>query len=579
FSAGSEASREAASLLRDHFAPAGDDASLWEECLETVAQLAALDRLPGPVSWDVFLDALEEKFRRAARPAPPANDGVRALNAMDARGESFRVLILLGLEEGAFPRKIREDPFLSDADRSFLQQPGGHWIQPKLAGYDEEKLLFYLAASAASERLVCLFPRSDDAGKVAVPSLYLRELARAAGLDWDAGAAERVPRAPYEKWDGLRPEELSPKEITLQAARAGRGAESFLAAAGGDAPLFSAGRAAVEELKRAGEPGPLDGLAGPSADFARELSRRGLSATALNDYVSCPFRFFALRRLGLRAEEPLARGELDPRLRGKIHHAVLQKFYEDLSAAGHWKTPAADWRPFLERALDETFRVHDWRSLGLYPVLWESFRRRTGLLLRDFAAADLEELSLSGFAPVFFELALGPVPVEDQPVAWQGRLDRVDAAEAGNRFRVVDYKSRWGGGGRDLTKEVRRGAENQPLFYLELAARDPRLGLSRKPDGARYLPVDPGKKTKAEKLAFPAAVWEARRAELLRNAARLTEKLLAGEFPIRPDEERGGVCGLCDFPFLCRKSHPLTRVRAERADVIKIMAQREAPPS
>jgi hypothetical protein len=169
---------------------------------------------------------------------------------MEARGDSFRALFLIGLKEGVFPRAIREDPLLSDDLRRLLRDPGGYWILPKREGYDEEKLLFALLAGSARERLYLLYSRSREDGRAEVPSLYLRELARAAGLSLED--AERVPRPPLEKWEGEKG--LTEREAGLSDMLQGR--------------LSPGARPWRETIDRAsrlfggGPPGPHDGLAG-----------------------------------------------------------------------------------------------------------------------------------------------------------------------------------------------------------------------------------------------------------------------------------------------------------------------------
>ena len=111
------------------------------------------------------------------------------LNATAARGQSFRALFILGLNEGVFPRTIREDAFLRDRDRETLERDLGFKVNPKLAGFDEEKLVFTLLVNAAKERLYCLFQRSDESGRVLAPSWYLTELRRA--LEGHAEPVER----------------------------------------------------------------------------------------------------------------------------------------------------------------------------------------------------------------------------------------------------------------------------------------------------------------------------------------------------------------------------------------------------
>ena len=113
---------------------------------DALDESAAFDRLGKTCSWEEFLDVLERKLARATRSAGGGGLGVRALDAMDARGQRSRAVVLLGLKEKLFPRQIQEDPILRDAARAALRHPAGYWIGRKAAGHEEERLLFYLAA-------------------------------------------------------------------------------------------------------------------------------------------------------------------------------------------------------------------------------------------------------------------------------------------------------------------------------------------------------------------------------------------------------------------------------------------------
>ncbi|MDX6771173.1 MAG: hypothetical protein SF051_16710, partial [Elusimicrobiota bacterium] len=160
-------------------APLPAEADAWAAVHEALDALSAFDRLAAPCSWEEFLDAFERKLARAGRSASTGRRGARALDAMDARGHRFDALIVVGLQEGLFPRRVTEDPLLSDAARAALRHPGGWWLSTKAAGHEEERLLFALTVGAAAESLTLVFPRSDEEGRPTVPSTYLRELCRA----------------------------------------------------------------------------------------------------------------------------------------------------------------------------------------------------------------------------------------------------------------------------------------------------------------------------------------------------------------------------------------------------------------
>ncbi len=564
------AAEEAAEILRENFdAPVeGQEARVWERTLEAVESLKIFDRLSSRVSWGEFLETLEEKLQRETLEPGPPGEGVWLLNAMEARGQSFRVLFLMGLQEGLFPRQVREDPLLRDSVRNLLQDAAGYWILPKLAGYEEEKLLFALTVSAATERLYCLYPRSDEEGKAQVPSIYLRELCRACGLDFEKEAGERVPRQPLARLRSVPPTLLTPKEASLLAATAEQDPSPLWEALGTDAAWLREARAGVAALNRPGAPGPFDGLVDPPEEYMRLARRRGLSPTSLDVLAACPFQFYASRVLGLRLEDPTERGHLSPSVRGKIYHRVLQRFHETLKASGYWSRPAgAPWAPALERAAEEVFQEHGWEALGVYPLLWEAARRQMLHHLREFAAWDVADVRRTGLFPSFFERDMSvPWDVKKggagEGIRFCGRPDRLDMDPAGKRFRVIDYKTRWPAR-ESLKSRVLSMAAHQPPLYLEMA-RGVSETAGALPVGAFYYvleePTD-GERRPAQE--FSAEDWRAVRPSFLENLERLVEQMAAGRFFIAPDEGRGGVCGRCAFAAACRKAHPPSRRRAE----------------
>ena len=114
------------------------EANLNEKILALLDQLAGLDKVYDQVSLTDFSQIFQHWLERSSlTPRAEGVDGVRVLNAAAARGLSFRALFILGLNEGVFPRTIREDAFLRDRDREILERDLGFKVNPKLAAFDE----------------------------------------------------------------------------------------------------------------------------------------------------------------------------------------------------------------------------------------------------------------------------------------------------------------------------------------------------------------------------------------------------------------------------------------------------------
>ncbi len=570
-------------ILREYLAPPHDgvEGKAWAKTVASLESLALFDALNEPPGWTSFLEALEERLERASLEPERMGQGVRVASVMDARGDSFKVLFLVGLQEGLFPRSSHEDPLLRDGLRALMQQPAGYWISQKLAGYDEEKTLFYLTLSSASDKLYAVYSRSGDDGRAQVPSLYLRELVRAAGYDFSeeltserSEAAGRlvdwVPRSPYAKLADVPADFLSPGEAVLNAARFGSDASPLLRAMGQEPGALNELLVRADTLNQWEEPGPRDGIIGKNAAFAERLARSGLSPKALDQFAACPFQFFLARVVNLGEEKDATeRDEMAAWIKGNFYHKVLELFYRDLQSADFWNQAALDhgkWRPSFERAMAAAFREFTGESLGLYPLLWESLKGNLEANLRRFIEADIRDAVESGMVPTHFEKEISAVVPSEPPVVLKGRMDRVDVSADG-RMRVVDYKSKLKFS--NLEKAVAKGDERQPPAYLEILARAGRPWPGEdKFAGVLYREIEPPEGESLPRTAtLDAESWRALRKSFLSQTAFFRDEMEKGLFPIRPSDTEHGHCGYCSFAAVCRKSHGPTRWRADNSAV------------
>jgi ATP-dependent helicase/nuclease subunit B len=488
------------------------------------------------------------------------------------------------MNEGLFPRIIREDAFLRDADREVLERDLGYKVSQKLSGFDEEKLLFTLLVGAAEERLYCSFQRADEEGRVLAPSWYIEELKRAFRaddrhieiIDIARGVVEKTATAPFDRADYLLPGELA-----IRLALSGDDPAPLVATSQQLPAVYEQGRRTLAEIERGTDRlHAYDGVIGHLDKYWSNLSAAGIAPTALETYARCPFQFFTRHVLGL---EPLERPEEilgpSPAEYGQLGHEILNLFYEALIASGYFKNPteSASIESILEAVAARAFAEHEMTHPVGYALVWETVKDNLLQLLRKVVDQDLRELKSSGFVPVGLETsAAGHFPADwPEPVkglSIRGRMDRID--QSGKRLRVIDYKFKLGANpsaeDKNLVRAALRGRRLQPPFY-DLMARSwagrPLTALEQMDVEADFYYIAP------RWPGGPLVTGAYNAASLADSAARAIQETIAGLADgVRQGHffiHRGEHCAHCDAAAICRKNHPPSLWRAENDPITR----------
>ncbi|SFH81295.1 double-strand break repair protein AddB [Albimonas pacifica] len=283
------AAAEALSRGPAHFAPedaaeAGAElAPLWSDAdgadalrfVEELAEAAPAhgDGLP-PAAYGALWTALIRA--KQSRPRPErVTERIRILGALEARAETVGLMILGGLNEGAWPAHPAPDPWLN---RGLREQLGLASPERRigLAAHD-----FLMAANAP--RAVLSRSKRDDGG----PSNPARWLVRLSNL-----------------LDGASKESLAAMRARGQALL--RAADAL-------------------DLGPTVPPEPR-----PNPKPPVETRPRRLSVTAVETLVRDPYAIYARHVLRLRKLEPLGRAP-DARDMGTALHAVMEAFARDIA--------------------------------------------------------------------------------------------------------------------------------------------------------------------------------------------------------------------------------------------------------
>lgn len=520
---------------------------------EAVTSLAVLDAVAlRNVTRREFVQALLERFDETTEEIGYDNvAGVQVIDATAARGLRFDVVFIIGLNEKVFPRFITEEPFIKDHNRAALRALLGGKLEPRITGYDEERMLFWLALGSAP-KVYLSYQRADDEGRLLAPSTFLRDvvyrLRGAEGKNFDEFVRDfgrQLPRMPSERIEKVPIETLTPAELFMRGFRS----EEF-------API-------VQELESMGNLGSRDGVIGGAFEtFWKGYSKR-VSPTAVERYAACPLQCYFGRVLGLEPfERPEDVDEVTPLELGNLAHAILQRFYEQYKGGPAESLLESIWR-------DETGKFER-EAFVRFPLLWKVQSRHVLTLVRRF----LLEFDLPRLGPspkVFPEQAAGPVDLAG--VQFKGRLDRISLVDGA--LRVDDYK--WKKDEKDLEKLALTCERVQLPIYVRLAeafAREQGLEvnrieayliLMRRLQSFSSVDEAAGEKAVEVEHGLDPEFWEKHGRAFEENLAKMVRLFGQGLFFVNPGE----ACANCDFATACRKNHLPTARRPRRDPRVK----------
>ena len=537
----------AMSLVRNAYGTdepaASDEAAVDLRALDAV--LGVLDELDRVGAVGVacrredVVTALERATARGARAGDPGR--VAVLDLMRARTRRFDTVFVVGLEQGALPRRTPPSPFLDDdMRRDTDDRLGTRLARPEQASRD--RYLFATACTRPTRRLVLVREAATDEGSPREPSPFWEAVRVLYDPDDVRRATVRRPLSRLTWPVEAAPTERERLRALARMSAMDAGAATSLAQANGWERRLVRATSAWERRIPLADPGVLAALG------ARETFR----VTDLERMAMCSAAWFV--------ERFLSPGEIDrspdAKVRGLIAHTALQRFYTQLPSA----VPGAErvtpenldealvlMRECVDGSVESGLRF-DVTDVERRELL-HSLRRDLEQLVRDEAS------SPSRFVPRKLEVSFSSYDLGDG-VAVSGKIDRIDVDPLSARGIVMDYKSGRAPSARQIHDEAR---VQVPLYMLVL--RD-QLGLE--PVGGVYVPVGGGRRPRGIVLSDddPAAGYArddyldaeqfAEEMEHARStAAELAGRIRAGD--VRHDPRDGECPSWCDLWRICRK--------------------------
>jgi RecB family exonuclease len=549
-----------------------------EPVLAVLAELRPMANV-GPAILDEVREVLTHRltFLRT-EPAERRYGKVFVATIPEAAGLLFDTVFLPGLGEDLFPQKTFEDPLLLDADRQTISADLP--VQDRRVA--EERLLLHTAASTAENKLCISYPRMNlGQGRSRGPSFYAIEVIRAVtGRVPDLQQLQRMAAEASQSQPGWP----SPKNaesaiddgeydlavvrtLMRMPAKERRGAARYLLSASPNLQRSLHSR----WYRWSSKWSDADGVVDPDHATLSALSqfspkKRPYSATALQQFAVCPYRFllYAILRLEVRPEA-VALERLDPLTRGRLLHEVQFRTLSELSSMHLLpitEENRSDVTAIADRVFDQTALEYQDLLAPAIPRVWETeiedLRWDIRGWIRQLAG------SKDGWVPKWFELSFGmgslPIVLAGGTQV-RGSIDMVEENEG--QLRVTDHKS---GKAQPSFGFTRKGEVLQPLLYAQAAET-----LVGKPAVATRLSYCTQRG--GYKIDEIAVTDEACR-HLDRVLEIVAESLAQGFIPAAPRPE---ACTYCDYRIVCGP-HEELRIQHKKSDRLRLLEQLRGIP-
>ncbi len=394
---------------------------------------------------------------------PPASDQVIIGDLERAKVFNIHTLILLGLNEGVFPKRPSVKGLLTETDRRRLLDENLPYLASRERRWSEEEALAYQTWTRPASRLILLNSQRNPEGVELTVSPFQRRIQRLfPTLEWkraelnlhwsELESPNEIFEWIAEKMKSLQRQTLASGEEPVDWRDQLKQAEPLPREVWGwieKAPQYQKWDHEWSQLRRTDHIPALD------SDLADRLygTPLKLAVSHLEQYAKCPFQFFS--QFGLKAQER-KKYDLDRRAQGSFQHDVLATFHEELQQAGK------KWRDITpEEAAERVESIGNRLAPTLYHgVLEKDSRSRfvTQNLIRDltqFVQVWVRAMSFYQMDPAYVELKFGmdksPLPAwlleldGGKALQFRGIVDRIDLVSnphgEGTLILALDYKS------------------------------------------------------------------------------------------------------------------------------------------
>ena len=466
------------------------------------------------------------------------------------------------------PEIIFQDPILLDDERQSINNSEISFINLPLRKIREEesRILFYLAISAAEDKIFLCYSRINDTdGKELLPSIYISEtLGKITGtrvLKLDEYFQDKESVDIYKRVkSGICPLEDAGQAVTISELKFSLIAEAYESSetyaidmAGKILPDFKSSLNWHSKRYFTNRLNEFDGIIGSKKAGKDGIKpNRKISFSRLSDYLECPQRYFLRYIVKVKKYElPEEIETINPLDLGTLSHNVLEEFFKLQKNKNMLPLKEENINDYM-KDLREVFaalkeEVENEGKTGWF-LGWEVISGELFDNLSKYLKSEINEASAKSVIPQHFEIGfglgkeIGPVDYEykkDEKIYFQGKIDRIDKSDT--EIEVIDYKT--GRKGKNIGK-ITRPRELQLPIYIIAASSIFNLNPAR--IRATYVFLKEDEKKRKQSYAGESFLSEENK---IKQSIKVFIKGQEDGFFIRDPREKH--CEYCDYKQIC----------------------------
>lgn len=389
---------------------------------------------------------------------PDGFDEVSIVNAERMLTKRARVVFVLGLNSGLFPKALGEEGLFTPFEKKKIEKEGLYLGEDVKERSLKERFILYNALASGSEKLYLSHCTLGQSGEKLNKSEGITLAQRI------VPSAKKLLTSEESTLDLIESEKSAFALMAEKYRSSDRESDSLYAYFASKkeyaSVLSSIGRAVYKE------PYEIENEDTATRLFGEDLY---FSASQAETYSKCPFMYFC--RYGIGAK-PRTAARLDASQSGTVVHHVLEIILKKYKGKDFLSLSDEKMQEEIRIALEEYMNDRMGGSEDKTPRFNYIYKRMLKVL-NDILDRLRSEFSGSDFEPCDFELSIKKdgdvkpftVKLEKGSVQVRGIIDRVDKMDLdGKRFiRVVDYKT---GGKTFELSDVLEGLNMQMLLYL-----------------------------------------------------------------------------------------------------------------